>query len=83
MFSVILKPVLFQSSRREISLNFLHKLNEISCINIYAHSCLKPLSNSLKAVFKQLEPCSNHGIHVLFELGFYLKILKKEHRLLK
>ena len=52
-----------------------------SCINIYAHSCLKPLSNPLKAVFKQLKPCLNHGIHVLFEHGFYLKILKAGCRL--
>ena len=30
----------------------------------------------LKAVLKQLKPCLNNGIHVLFEHGFYLKILK-------
>ena len=28
-------------------------------MNIYPYSCLKPLSNQLKAVFKQLKPCSN------------------------
>ena len=55
--------------------------NTHSCINIYAHSCLKPLSNPLKAVFKQLKPCLNHGIHMLFEHGFYLKILKTGHKL--
>ena len=49
---------------------------QYSCTNIYAYSCLKPLSIPLKAIFKQLKPCSNHGIHVLFEPGFYLKILK-------
>ena len=48
-----------------------------SCINLYAHSCLKPLSNPLKALFKQLKSCLNHGIHVLFEHGFYLNILEK------
>ena len=42
------------------------------CKYIYARRCLKPLSNELKAVFKRLKPCSNHGIHVLFEQGFYL-----------
>ena len=52
-----------------------------SCINIYAHSCLKPLSNALKAVFKRLKPCLNHGIYVLFEYGFYTKILKMGRRL--
>ena len=54
---------------------------EYSCINIYAHSCLKPLPNPLKAVFKQLKPCLNHGIHVLFEHGFYLQTVKTGHRL--
>ena len=38
------------------------------------------IANQLKAVFKQLKPCSNHGINVLFEHGFYLKILKKGRR---
>ena len=52
-----------------------------SCINIYTHSCLKPLSNPLKDFFKQLKPCLTHGIHVLFEHTFYLKILKTGHRL--
>ena len=32
----------------------------------------------MKAVFKQLNPCSNHEICVLFEHGFYLKILKTD-----
>ena len=50
---------------------FLHK---------YAHSSLKPLSNQLKNVFKQIKPCSNRGIHMLFEHGFYLQILKTGHR---
>ena len=59
----------------------LQRFKHHSCINIYAYSCLKPLSNPLKAVFKQLKPCLNHGIHVLFEHGFYLKILKTGCRL--
>ena len=54
---------------------------EYSWLNIYAHSDLNALSNPLKAVFKQLKPCLNHGIHVLFEHGFHLKILKTGHRL--
>ena len=56
-------------------------IKEYSCICIYAHSCLKPLSNPLKAVFKQLKPYLNHVIRVLFEHGFYIKILKTGRRL--
>ena len=52
-----------------------------SCMHIYTNSCLKPLSNPLKAVFKQLKPRLNHGIHMLFEHGFYLLILKTGRRL--
>ena len=33
------------------------------------------------AIFKQLKPCSNHGIHMLFEHGFYFEILKTERRM--
>ena len=54
---------------------------QYSCTDIYAHSCLKPLSNQLRPFFKQLSPCSNHAIHMLFEHGFYLKIFKMGHRL--
>ena len=34
-----------------------------SSINAYKHSCLKPFSNVLKAMFKQPNSCSNHEIH--------------------
>ena len=44
-----------------------------SCIDIYAHSCLKPFSIGLKAMCKQQNQCSNHEIQVLFEHGFGLK----------
>ena len=37
-----------------------------SCITTYAHSCLKPLSNLLS-------PCSNHKIHMLFDMVFTYK----------
>ena len=47
----------------------------ISCINIYAYSCLKLLSNRSEAVFKQKNPCSNHEIRMLFEYGFSLKAI--------
>ena len=40
------------------------------CINTYAHSCLRPLSNRPDAVFKHRKPCSNNGIHVLYEQVF-------------
>ena len=33
-----------------------------SCIYIYVHNCLKPLSNEQKS-----NPCSNHEVHMLFE----------------
>ena len=49
-----------------------HIMKEVR-INICAHRCLKPLLNQLKAVFRQLKPCSNHGIHMLFEHVFTLK----------
>ena len=35
--------------------------------SVYVQNCLKPLSNRPEAVFKQRKPCSNNGIHVLFE----------------
>ena len=57
--------------------NFWSAPNIHSCIDTYAHSCLKPLSNE-QPVFKQPNPCSNHEIRVLFEHGFYLKILKTD-----
>ena len=34
-------------------------------------------------LFKQLKPCSNHVIYVLFEHVFYLQILKTGRTLLK
>ena len=45
-------------------------INVYSCIAIYAHRCLKPFSIGPKTVFKQQNPCSNHEIHVLLNLGF-------------
>ena len=41
-----------------------------SCMNIYAYSFLKVLSNRPEPVLKQQSPCSNHEIHVPFEYGF-------------
>ena len=61
--------------------NLNHNHVKYSCINIYAHGCLKPLSNQGKAIFKQLKPCSSRRIHVLFEHSFYLKILKTDRGL--
>ena len=49
--------------------NFYVKL--YSCIDIYAYSCLKLLSNRPKAI---LNPCSNHEIRMPFEHGFQLKM---------
>ena len=48
--------------------------NIFSCIKFYEHSCLKLFLYGPEAVFKQQDPCSNHGIHVLFDLGFELLI---------
>ena len=39
----------------------MNRSNNNSCINIYVHSCLKPLSNEQKI------PCSNHEVHMLLE----------------
>ena len=46
-----------------------------SCINVYAYSNLKLLSNRQEAIFKQQNPCSNRKTCVPFEYGFLLKIL--------
>ena len=48
-------------------------MKHFSCIDFYAHSCLKPFSTGPNAVFKQHNPFSNHEIHVAFEHGFWLK----------
>ena len=50
-----------------------------SCIDIYAYSCLKLLSNRPEAIFKQQNPSSNHEIRVLFEHSFYLKMHTAEN----
>ena len=50
-----------------------------SCIDIYAYSCLKLLSNRPEAIFKQQNPSSNHEIRVLFEHSFYLKMHTADH----
>ena len=50
-------------------------------IVLYNYLCtqlFECIVKSTKDVFKQLKPCSNDGIHVLFEHGFYLKILKTD-----
>ena len=47
-------------------------INGSSCMNIYAYSCLKLLSNRPDAALKQHNPCSNHEFHVAFEHVFYL-----------
>ena len=46
-----------------------------SCIDIYAHSCLKPFSIQLEAVLKQQNPCTKHEIHTRFGHGFWLKFV--------
>ena len=48
-----------------------HGWSLYSCIKSYEHSCLKLFLNRPEAVFKQQNSCSNHGIHVLFEHGFW------------
>ena len=45
-----------------------------SCIDIYAYSCLKLLSNWPEAIFKQQNRSSNQEICVLFEHSFYLNM---------
>ena len=50
---------------------FLHVDSCIMCIDIYAYSCLKLLSNRPEVV---LNPCSNHEIRVPFEHGFQPKM---------
>ena len=49
--------------------HFLY-IKKNSCIDIYAHSCLKPFLIGRK-------PCSNHEIHVPFEHGFWPTSLVK------
>ena len=60
---------------------FINALGGTVYIIILLHKYLSTqlfdgIVKSTKAVFKQLKPCSNHGIHELFEHAFYLKILK-------
>ena len=57
-------------------------INHSSCLDIHAHSCLKPFSiTRRKTIFKQQIPCSNHEIHVPFEHGFGLKsVVIMSHR---
>ena len=38
------------------------------CLSFYFEAVVK----STKVRFQTTKPCSNHGIHVLFEQGFYL-----------
>ena len=45
-----------------LKLLFLHRF---LCTQLF-----EAIVKSVKAVFKQLKPCSNHLIHVLFEHGF-------------
>ena len=84
---VVVAKILQEEIHSSQNFSSTHKLHHDgwksnSCINSSAYSCLMPLSNPLKAVFKQPKPCLNHGILVLFEHGFYLKILKKDWGLL-
>ena len=59
--------------KNDQSLSSVLNTRSYSCIDIYAHSCLKPFSIGPKAVLKQQNPCLNHEIHVRFEHGFRLK----------
>ena len=59
---------------RAISEKTVARVIKYSCMNIYAYSCLKLLSNRPDAVLKQQSPCLNHEIHVAFEHGIYLNI---------
>ena len=49
------------------------RFNSYSCIDTYAHSCLKPLSNEQKSCSNNQNSCSKHEIRMLFEHGLYLK----------
>ena len=52
-------------------------LKELLFLHKYLYTQLfEVIVKSTKAIFKQLKPCSNHGIHMLFEHGFYMKIFK-------
>ena len=53
-------------------MNNVHEMMPIlySCIDIYAYSCLKVLSNRPEAVFN---PCSNHEICVPLNMVFSRK----------
>ena len=65
---------IYDQTRNKREIGSVRDQNTNSCINIYAYSWLKLLSNRPEAALKQQNPCSNHEIHVAFEHVFYFNI---------